>query len=248
MSILFPKKCVSCGSYLEPRKKEPESFGLFCVSNDEKDAICDSCKPQISVNLPPHCPCCGVGVHDCICRQIPRAYDGVIAPFYYEGAIKNAIQRMKFKKQEGICRYLAFCLRCELCARCFGMHFDILTCVPATGSSIAERGFNQSRVIAESLKLPKHMFPELIPDYGLLIKHSGGKTQHKLGAAGRKHNTEKAFSVSKNRNISGKTILLVDDILTTGSTAEACAKVLKLKGAKAVYVATPAITRIPPTN
>ena len=132
--LLFPKTCPCCGGELR-----------------EGQTVCDHCAPGIHVNPSPQCPYCGVSLRSCHCAKNPRSYDRIVAPFFYEGSIREALLRMKFGKHEDVARYLASELREAIDARYFGETFDLLTVVPMSRDRYASRGFNQARTLAEFL-------------------------------------------------------------------------------------------------
>lgn len=227
--LLFPRTCPCCGGELR-----------------EGQEVCDRCASEIFYNKSPHCPHCGVNLRDCHCHGKPRPYDRIVAPYYYEGAVREAILRMKFGEEEEVARFLAKALKQEIEARYFGEEFDILTVVPMSRTRYVSRGFNQARSIAEFLmKDPPAPLQHTVVDYGLLKKSSkeGGGMQHLLGAAGRKQNIRDSVSVGRHRELQGKHVLLLDDIVTTGATTGECAAILRLSGAARVSVAAAAVTR-----
>lgn len=229
IDLLFPKTCPCCGGELR-----------------NGQTVCDRCTPDIHYNTSPHCPDCGVSLRDCHCHRRVRPYERVVAPFYYEGAIREAILRMKFGQREEVARFLAEALKREIEARYFGETFHVLTVVPMSRDRYVSRGFNQAKSIGEFLmKDPPTPLRQAVPDYGLLKKSSreGGSMQHLLGAAGRKQNIRDSVTVGKNRELEGKHVLLLDDIVTTGATTEECAAILRLHGAEQVSVAAAAVTR-----
>lgn len=225
--LLFPRVCPCCGS--------PLSDG---------ETVCAACAPGVHRNTSPHCPYCGVSERSCRCRKHPRPYDRIVAPFYYEDSIREAILRMKFGKREEIARFLAEELRWEIEARYFGETFDLVTTVPMSRARYAERGFNQARTIAELLmKEPPGPLTNARQDYGLLKNRGSGQMQHLLGAEGRRQNIRDSVRLGPGRDIDGAKILLIDDIVTTGATAGECAAILRLEGAASVSVAAAAVTR-----
>lgn len=226
--LLFPKTCPCCGGELP-----------------EGQSVCEDCAPKIRRNASPQCPYCGVSLRSCHCAKDPRAYDRIVAPFFYEGAIRDALLRLKFGKHEEVARYLAAELREAIDTRYFGESFDLLTVVPMSRGRYASRGFNQARTLAEFLmKDPPEPLQNTLADYGLLKKRgNGGSMQHLLGAEGRRKNIRDAVSVGPNRPLEGKSVLLLDDIVTTGATAGECAAILRLAGAARVCVAAVAVTR-----
>lgn len=153
---------------------------------------------------------------------------------------------MKFGQQEEVARFLARALKKEIEARYFGENFDVLTVVPMSRTRYVSRGFNQARSIAEFLMAdPPTPLERSTADYGLLKKSGtdGTSMQHLLGAAGRKQNIRDSVTVAKYRELTGKHILLLDDIVTTGATTGECAAILRLQGAERVSVAAAAVTR-----
>lgn len=228
--LLFPPTCPCCGGELQ-----------------KGQTVCSDCTQNIHRNIAPHCPYCGVSLKSCRCAKKPRAYDRIVAPFFYEGAVRDALLRMKFGKHEEVARYLSAELREAIDARYFGEPFDYLTVVPMSRERYVSRGFNQARTLAEFLmQSPPEPLQNTLVDYGLLKKHSSGSSmQHLLGAEGRRQNIRNAVTVGKNRSLEGTNILLLDDIVTTGATASECAAILRMAGAARVCVAAVAVTRIP---
>ena len=226
--LLFPRTCPCCGGELR-----------------EGQSVCDRCAPGVHRNTSPQCAYCGVSLRSCHCAKNPRAYDRIVAPFFYEGSIRDALLRMKFGKQEDVARYLASELREAIDARYFGEQFDLLTVVPMSRERYVSRGFNQARSLAEFLmKDPPEPLQDTLVDYGLLKKKNhGGSMQHLLGAEGRRKNIRNAVSVGPNRPLEGRSVLLLDDIVTTGATVGECAAILRLAGASRVCVAAAAVTR-----
>jgi ComF family protein len=104
-----------------------------------------------------------------------------------------------------------------------------------------QRGFNQAREIARHLRLP-------VVD--ALVRHRATRAQVELAADRRRANVEGAFGIRRGwlrrLNVKGRRIALVDDVSTTGSTLEACARVLKERGASEVYALTAARVATPP--
>lgn len=227
--LLFPRTCPACGG--------PIAAG---------QTLCAECERRVARNTSPYCPFCGVSAKDCRCAHVPRPYDHLVAPFYYEGAVRDTILRLKFGKKEEGARFLSAELRKEVEARFFGESFDIVTVVPMSRARYAERGFNQARVLAELLMAdPPAPLSDAVADYGLLkkVRSGSGAMQHLLGAESRRENIRGSIRVGANRELSGKRVLLIDDIVTTGATAGECAAMLRMEGAASVSVAAAAVTR-----
>ena len=208
LNLVFPEKCVSCGAgiVLENRSGDFLLAHFFCA---------DCAENVIRAT-----------------REIPDT----AVPLMYDGAVKNAMQRLKFGSDIASAPFFAAELEREVRNRFYGLEFDLLTCVPATRSSLSQRGYNQSRIIAENMRLGTEC------DFELLRKSRDTQVQHLLDAQHRQKNIESAYSLNKGRSVVGKRILLVDDIFTTGATCKACARVLLFSGAKSVHVACATLT------
>ena len=125
--LLFPPTCPCCGGELP-----------------DGQAVCDKCVPGIHRNASPQCPYCGVSLRSCHCAKDPRPYDRIVAPFFYEGTVRDALIRMKFGKHEEVARYLASELREAIDARYFGEPFDYLTVVPMSRGGLTRPGLSRN--------------------------------------------------------------------------------------------------------
>ena len=116
-----------------------------------------------------------------------------------------------------------------------GRQFDIIVPVPLHPTRQRERGFNQAGLLAELLSARIS-----IPCKSMLERVRYTTTQTALDRAERMENLHNAFRLRKNADVRGLQVLLIDDVLTTGSTLSECARVLKRAGATSVYAATAA--------
>jgi ComF family protein len=116
-----------------------------------------------------------------------------------------------------------------------GRQFDLIVPVPLHPARQRERGFNQASLLAELLARQSS-----IPLKPLLERIRYTNTQTALDRSERMENLHNAFRLRKNVDVRGLRVLLVDDVLTTGSTMNECARVLKRAGALSVYGATAA--------
>ena len=197
--------------------------------------FCSHCLNDVPFNNGKTCKLCGVALHGeedfCShCAFEKTYYDRCFSPFCYGGLVQKAILEMKFRNVATnalpLARYLA------QCANANDVHFDAVTYVPMTAQAKKQRGYNQAQLLAQNfcdiLNLP--------PPETLLKKVKETQRQEKLGKKERKENLIAAFAATC--DLHGKTVLLIDDIKTTGATLNECAKALKKKGATKVVCLT----------
>lgn len=161
-----------------------------------------------------------------------------VSALYYEGNVREAIRRYKFRGAQAY--YHAFG---ELVAECIYREldgeYDVLSWVPIASDRLRRRGYDQSKLIAKNTA--KRLRKKLVPT---LKKRRGIEPQSLAGdKAARKANITGAYMARHPERFSGKRVLLIDDIMTTGSTLSECAKTLLLAGAEKVICATLATTR-----
>lgn len=222
ISSLFPKRCAFCGKRIPGDRR-----------------ICDECKaslPRIEGEI---CPWCGRGKQVCACRRAEKYYDGIAAPFYFEGNVRKGIHAYKFSKARGNSDALAFEMAKAVKERFPGVEFDYITQAPMTESDIKARGYDQCAILAEKISGICNI--EYNP--GVIKKLYKTEKQHGLNIYLRRGNLTGVFDVTNPDDVRGKTILLCDDISTSGETLNECAKMLWLNDARAVYCITAALTK-----
>lgn len=160
-----------------------------------------------------------------------------IAPLNYSGVVKNAVHSLKFKFTRSAAYCLAYYINICLSVMADEIslnRFDMLVPVPLSRLRLKERGYNQAELIAQCISEYFH-----IPvKSDALIKYKNTKPQSLLSHDKRHTNVQNSY-VSK-ADISGKNILLIDDVCTTGNTLNACAKALKENGAGIIGAVTAA--------
>lgn len=222
LSILYPPRCVCCGCVLPAGER-----------------LCDACAAEAVRIQPPACPQCGCRVEDCSGKHGKAPYEAIVAPFYYEGAVRAGIHRFKFRDSPQsagfFAREMEACIRKSLAEP----PFELITCVPMRPEKEKERGYNQSALLAQELAA----LLGLPADCHTLRKLFDTPAQHELAGEERRGNVFGVFEAARPEAVAGKTVLLCDDVKTTGATLEECTKVLQLAGAKAVFCACIAITR-----
>jgi len=220
IAAIYPERCCSCGVV------------IICGT-----LICETCSRELTAPCEPICRLCGRGKAECVCRKHKRYTERIIAPYYYTGATRKSIMRLKLGKQKASAELLYMAMAETVRTEYDDIHFDMIIPVPLSKKTHTDRGFNQSMVIAQGLS------EELsIPVYDLLEKIYYTVPQRTLPAHMRNGNVLGVFEVTGPPKISEKTILLVDDIVTTGATTNECAKMLLLHGAHEIYVAAGAVT------
>ncbi len=218
---LYPEHCIFCG-----------------VAIPSLTLCCDACRGDITVIRPPLCPLCGMSKTDCSCKRRRHRYDRVAAPFYSDGAIYEGLLRMKRRDDPLAVGYFAEQMAAVIRREFRTEQPRLVVSVPMTAEAVYDRGYNQSALLAQALSERINL-----PFLPLLTKRYATKPQKSLSAWQRAGNVLGAFDVTDGTAVCGKTVLLVDDVLTTGSTTDECAKMLKLFGATRVLCVTAAIRR-----
>ena len=212
----------------------------FCGAETPDGVVCNECNK--SLITPSFCEKCGEHVGEnarvCMeCKEIERLFDRSLSVFKYENSIAAAIKRFKFNGAKYLAEDFAMLLAAKF--NSINIDVDIITCVPSTQKNIKERGYNQAAEMA------KH-FAEIVnlPFAEVLLKTKETPHQIDLTKQQRLKNLAGSFSVVDKWLVKNKSILIIDDVFTTGSTMSACAKVIKKAGANKVYCFTLAKTAL----
>ncbi len=209
----------------------------YCNTIIEKDQeLCADCKESLPIIKGERCQYCGVEKSRCACKKHKMGYDGITAPFYYEGGAKRSVHLLKFNGKIFMADILA-----EDMAKCVkedfaDIEFDFITFVPFSLSQKLKRNYNQSELLAEKLSEELN-----VPLKNVLVKLFDTQTQHNMGAKYRKGNVFGVYDVKEKADVKGKIVLLVDDVKTSGATLDDCAWILKIRGAEKVYCVTATI-------
>lgn len=223
LDLLFPKgySCIVC------------SEEIF----DSPYGICKSCEkklPYLKGNLCLHCSdyVLGAGYYCKRCKGKKFICDRAIAPFEYSGIAKKLILGLKYSNKkyyaEFIAKFIADCITENK------LVFDYIVAVPLCEKRLKSRGYNQAFLLAQQIS--KILNKPLLENVLIRVKET--PTQTVLNKQERLLNMKDAFKVKNKKLIKGKTILIVDDVYTTGATIDSCSKVLKDGGAMAVYCVT----------
>lgn len=168
--------------------------------------------------------------------DVPEFLDGFMSCCYYTGRAKSAVLRMKSGFYEYSCEAFAVMMT-ELIGELM-QQIDFVTAVPSTRVRKAELGYAQAEKIAKDIALRGRK-----PFKRVLAVNKDKKEQKRLNRHERIENARKSYKIRDNKYISDKTILIVDDVSTTGATLSAIAEILKREGADKVYAVTFAKTK-----
>lgn len=198
--------------------------------------FCDDCIKSFPFNNAFICEHCGRATSSpeeyCLtCKGNLTNIDVGRSVFNYEGKIKSLIKRMKHPENA----YLTEIFANELSKLYFSNLFlcDGIVYVPMTPKTEKKKGYNHSRNLSNHLST---IIDVKVLD--VIVKKKETKKQALLKAKERKENLKGAFKITDKKSVKDKRILIVDDVTTTGSTAEIIAELLKKSGAKMVYVLT----------
>ena len=216
ISLLFPRLCYACGNHL--------------LRNE--NLICTECYvviPRNNFHLDDSNPVAQVFWGRCLLEK------AAAFSFYNKGSrIRNLIHNLKYKGIRDIGYELGRIYASSLKSSGFITDIDLIVPVPLHHSKIKVRGFNQSDIISTGIG----EITGLPVNTRSLARLSGSATQTKRSRYERWINVDNIFHVTDAENIKGKHILLVDDVITTGSTIEACVnELLKVEGVKVSAVA-----------
>lgn len=241
MDLLFPPKCLICGSLegVGTSRGRKAANGRPAM---EIPSFCERCTAELVAIHSPICPSCGLPFvsregtdHYCQeCLTEHRFFRKARAFGVYCGALMRAIHVYKYGKKAAVAKPLGLLVR-----DCFNRHWrqgetDLLLAVPLHRKRLRERGFNQARLLvsrwaeAQGLRL----------EDSILVRRRMTEPQTGLPLERRKGNVKGVFNVERPESVKDKRILIVDDVYTTGATANECARVLKKAGAEYVDVLT----------
>lgn len=225
LDLVYPRRCPVCDKAVKP-------FGSL---------ICDECVGKIKYVKAPYCQKCGKELkdkraffcHDCAHKE--HKYDRGMALFSYPGAAES-IYRFKYRGRQEYAAYYAQCMAYVLGEKILSLHPDAFVPVPIHVSKKRTRGYNQAEALAEELGKILN-----VPVNTKLIKRIRKTVPMKeLSVEERQNNLKKAFKICHN-DVKLSTIVIIDDIYTTGSTIDAMAHKLRQAGIKHIYFVALAI-------
>ncbi len=207
-------------------------FPLYCLGCQREGAfICPDCVPKLKRLERPYCQRCAQPAPGPTCRRCldePLAVDSIRAPYLFEGTVREAVHRLKYRRQRSAAAPLAQLMAEPLLVD--RAPVDLATPVPLHPARLRDRGYNQSFLLAREtgriLGIP-------VQD-GLLSRVKNSPPQ--VDARSREQRKDNVADSFECRGpVQDRSVLLIDDVATTGSTLAECAAVLKSNGAKAVH-------------
>jgi len=209
LNLIFPPKCVFCSKIL----------------HKTDDGWCDKCTESL-----PYADDHG--------KQDGDVFDFCVSPLYYTGTVRRSILRYKFNNAyyyaDTYGKVLAECIQECKDIKFHNMDYDIISWVPLSNKRERKRGYDQAMLLATATA---SQLGEVAVE--TLKKPHDVQAQSELGdKAERSANISGAYATADSDNIQGKRILLIDDVVTTGSTLEECSRVLLSAGACGVICAT----------
>ncbi len=196
---------------------------IFCRKPLKSEGICEECLKELPF------------VKSKI--KSPQFVTKTCAPLYYEGNVRASIIRYKFYGKTAYVEHFARLMHTVIKEQ-IKDHIDYITWVPLGAKKLKRRGYDQAHLIAKELSTLMN-----VPVVQTLKKVRNNKSQHKLkSVSARRANVVGVYEITSRADVWNKNILLVDDILTTGSTIFECTRQLKIAGAINVFAATIAKT------
>jgi competence protein ComFC len=226
-SLLYPPVCTLCGG-----------------KTGAGEYLCEPCQAKAMRIVAPFCQQCSEPFEGAIataftcanCAHRTIYFDAAVAAYRGRGIVRQIIHDFKYGRQIHLRHLAAGWLFAALeDERLRGRAFDVIVPVPLHPARQRERGFNQASLIAELLSARIS-----IPCKLLLERIRYTTTQTALDRAERMENLHNAFRLRKNADVRGLRVLLIDDVLTTGSTLSECARTLKRSHATSVHAVTAA--------
>ena len=212
LDLVYPNRCPFCSEFLP--------YDRLC---------CEDCFNEVLWTDELICPVCGKPkAGDCIC---PVSYSRCITAVYYKGAAKTAVLNYKYRSHTDAAILFGRVLHDKLMMTEYARKTDLALPVPLSPPQLRQRGYDQAELLAREITKGTD-----IPVANMLRRKKPRTEQHELSASERRAASAEQYSFAGG-DLSEKTILLVDDVLTTGATLDVCSEILLRNGAEEVICA-----------
>lgn len=218
--IIYTNRCPCCNEFIK-----------------WNELICDNCKEELKTSDLDRCQKCGKPKELCIC-SLGTDYEKVFYATDYSGAGKRGILSLKDSHGLNFAEYCGINLGKQILEEKY-FHADYIIPVPMRRGKQILRGYNQAELIANAIR----DVTGVPVNNNIVFKNKKVKdiTQHSLNAKERLENAERIFKINET-DLTGKNIILCDDVMTTGSTVNIISSLLKKNGADKIYAAIAAVT------
>ena len=242
LDLVLPNHCLACEGALI-----------------DKPFLCEFCRDQLRLIDGPRCSECGKPVGKfstretrCAeCKRHPLQFSQASAPLQYSTVTRDLLLKLKFERKPLIASFFADFLAQHFASLYWLVKVDVVVPAPMHWFKHFARGYNQAELLANGMA----------SQFGMPISNALKKTRHtqpqvRLARSERLKNIGDSIEVRRPEDIRGKTVLLIDDVMTTGTTCSECARVMYEAGAEEVFALTvaralmrnPSAVSTPPTH
>lgn len=225
LDTVYPRVCPVCRDIVTPKGE------LVCPDCREKlpyitEPLCMRCGRPLASDQEEYCNDCG---------KQEFSYERGFAVFAYDDIMQRAVADFKYHNKKELAEFFASEMYSLFCKKLRGLGIEALVPVPVHAARRRYRGYNQAQVMCRALSERTG-----VPLAELLVRNRKTMPQKELTRTDRLRNLECAIGMKPehDQKILPRTVLLIDDIYTTGSTAEACSRVLLRGGVGKVYICT----------
>ena len=226
LDLVFPRHCAGCGKSVD-RPRGQICWECFRTIELRESGLCQTCGLRIEGRTSHEFTCT-------VCRDRPPSFDAARSAGRFGGVLREMLHQFKYNGATWLCEDLVDLLQGCLLAHYAVEEVDAVVSVPLHRQKQRDRGYNQAALLATTLA--RRLARPCVTD--VLARVRATPTQTRLHAEQRRRNVRQAFAVRAPEWVRGRTVLLVDDVMTTGATLSEAAATLKHAGAWRVWAAT----------